>query len=123
MIFIDTITVAKPTPAILVLGQANTRAWRELDAPYKWSFDLAIYARGETHPLCTVSQDILWQRTVTAELNFDPGEYVVHVRLDRETNGREQKNVEALREGKWSGRKHARKLASQAMSASLATSK
>jgi hypothetical protein len=114
--------VPDETPAILVIGRANSRAWRELFGPYNWSFDFALYARGGAEPICTASQDILWTRTVTVELAALPaGEYVLQVRLDRT----ESKPRNFLEEGKlkWDERKLARKWASKAISASNATSR
>jgi hypothetical protein len=111
-----TISVTEPTPAIIVLSKINTRGWQGLDGPFLWSFDYAIYARGALEPLCTATPSRLWRRTLSIEVDLEPGEYVVQVRLDRCPRGGVQDSSD------WNPRKLSRKAASAAISKSLASS-
>jgi hypothetical protein len=115
-----TIAVTEATPAIVVLGKLNSRAWEDLEGPYVWSFDFAIYPRGASEPLCTATPGQLWLRTLSIEVDLEPGEYVVQVRLDRAVMKTDEAMAEAAKS--WDLRKLSRKAASMAICESLAIS-
>jgi hypothetical protein len=81
-----TISVETATPSIIVLSRLDTRAFSFLSGCYIWNFDFNIFRKGEDteEPLVSSSHTGYWRRSVNLEVDLEPGEYVVHVRLDRE---------------------------------------
>ncbi|QRV85541.1 calpain family cysteine protease [Ceratobasidium sp. AG-Ba] len=81
-----TISVEKATPSIIVLSRLDTRAFAFLSGCYIWNFDFNIFRKGGElqEPLLSSSHTGYWRRSVNLEIDLEPGEYVVHVRLDRE---------------------------------------
>ncbi|KAJ7104892.1 hypothetical protein C8R44DRAFT_807236 [Mycena epipterygia] len=78
-----TITIPKRSFTIIVLSQLDSRYFRPIAGPWSWSFDFFLFKTGETEPLATSSQSQFYLRSVNMELELDAGDYVVHVRLDR----------------------------------------
>ncbi|KAL0955333.1 hypothetical protein HGRIS_004216 [Hohenbuehelia grisea] len=60
-----------------------------------------------------------WSRSVNVEIPLEAGEYVVHVRLDRQPYRRKEEVIEKVTE--WNTRKHARILTERAISRSIAS--
>lgn len=67
---------------IIVLAQRDTRYFHQLSGPYLWSMDFLLYPRGEDLPIARSVHSTLWDRSVKLEILLEPGEYVVHARLD-----------------------------------------
>lgn len=140
---IVTIKVDKPTPAVIVLAQLDGRYFEEFSGEYRWSLDFIVFSKahltsekssaGAHHPgqLMSTNQPVvsedalgsaihssLWDRSVKCEIDLpDAGEYVVHVRLDRNLKRTVKEDTSS-----WPRRKHARKWAEFVMSQSIAFS-
>lgn len=81
-----TISIDSAAPAIIVLSRIDTRSFEFLSGCYVWNLDFSIFHKGDDmeEPLASSSHAGFWRRSVNLEINLEPGEYVVHVRLDRE---------------------------------------
>jgi hypothetical protein len=64
-----------------VLNLTNARSFQQLNGPYQWAIDYAIYKRGEEEPYTTSSDDVMWMRSVPVEVELEQGEYVVQVHV------------------------------------------
>ncbi|KAG8958941.1 hypothetical protein FRC03_008689 [Tulasnella sp. 419] len=115
-----TISVSKPTRAVIVLAQLDTRYFEELASPFRWSLDFAIYKRNEDEAVASSVHSSLWERSVNAEIDLDTGEYVVQVRLDRSL--RRPKSYFQDNMATWNDRKLSRKQVEYALSNSIAAS-
>lgn len=74
-----TISVTEHTPSVIVLSRNNKRHFEQLDGPYAWSLDFTLFRKGEDEPLGSSGHDMYCTRSVTMEIDLEPGEYVVHV--------------------------------------------
>ncbi|EJU01594.1 cysteine proteinase [Dacryopinax primogenitus] len=103
-----TFTMPKSGPTIVVLTQLDTRYFRELAPWTRWSFDFALFKRGEKDVVAVSHHAAIWTRSVNIELDLEEGEYVVHVRFDR----RMEKNKDYVSENisGWNPRKLTRVL-------------
>ncbi|KAF8704580.1 Cysteine proteinase, partial [Rhizoctonia solani] len=81
-----TIKVEEATPAIVVLSRIDDRPFQLLSGCYVWNMDFNIFRKGDEKedPLHSSNHTGFWRRSVNLEIDLEPGEYVVHVRLDRE---------------------------------------
>ncbi|CEL61272.1 hypothetical protein RSOLAG1IB_09894 [Rhizoctonia solani AG-1 IB] len=81
-----TIKVEEATPAIVVLSRIDDRPFQLLSGCYVWNMDFNIFRKGDEKedPLHSSNHTGFWRRSVNLEIDLQPGEYVVHVRLDRE---------------------------------------
>ncbi|KAJ7125785.1 cysteine proteinase [Mycena crocata] len=112
-----TITIPKPSFTILVLSQLDSRYFNDISGRWYWSFDFLLFKRGQTEPLAMSSQPRFYSRSVNLELNLEAGDYVVHVRLDR--NIRREKNYYENSVDGWNQRKLSRVLTAKAQSQSI----
>ncbi|KAG8994996.1 hypothetical protein FRB94_009526 [Tulasnella sp. JGI-2019a] len=137
------IKVDKPTPAVIVLAQLDSRYFEEFSGQYFWSLNFTVHARpaptsddrkaaspiGEvtapTQPpvlaesLGSAIYSKLWDRSVKMEVMLPrAGEYVVQVRIDRQV--KRAKDYLTTNASGWSGRKYARKYAEYVTSRSIA---
>jgi hypothetical protein len=69
----------KPTHAIIVLSQLDTRYFKEIAGISSWTLEFALVKRGETDPLSEATPTLLYSRSVNLEIDLDVGEYVVYV--------------------------------------------
>jgi hypothetical protein len=74
-----TISMAKPSFAMIVLSQLDRRYFSDIDGRARWSLDFIIYKQGETEALAESLHARYFSRSVNLELQLDAGEYVVHV--------------------------------------------
>ena len=72
------------SPAVIVLAQLDDRYFKELSGSSKFTMDFKLFKRGEKHVLVNSSHSTFFGRSVNAELDLEAGEYVVHVRIDRQ---------------------------------------
>lgn len=82
-----TFSVTEDGPAVIVLSQLDDRYFPEISGYAMWSLDFVVYRKGAPaeEPYTRASHNVYWRRSVNVELdNLEAGEYVVHVRLDRE---------------------------------------
>ncbi|KAH7322212.1 hypothetical protein B0J17DRAFT_683969 [Rhizoctonia solani] len=82
-----TFSVTEDSPAAIVLSQLNDRYFTDISGYNMWSMDFVVYRQGApAEEAYTRSyHNLFWRRTVSVELdNLEKGDYVVHVRLDRQ---------------------------------------
>lgn len=72
--------MAKPSFAMIVLSQLDTRYFSDISGRSGWSLDFVMYKQGETEVLAESLHARYFSRSVNLELQLDAGEYVVHVR-------------------------------------------
>ncbi|KAL0955338.1 hypothetical protein HGRIS_004221 [Hohenbuehelia grisea] len=111
-----TFTIDHPTCAVIVLSKLNDRYFKEVSSHYTWMFDFRLYQKGKPQ-LVAVSHRRTWRRSVHAEVNLEAGEYVVHIRLDRESGAVTYTTGE---QDAWDLRKLSRKLAQRELSSAIA---
>ncbi|KAF8594673.1 cysteine proteinase [Ceratobasidium sp. AG-I] len=113
-----TINVETATPSIIALSRIDTRAFSFLSGCYVWNMDFNIFRKGDEleEPLLSSSHTGYWRRSVNLEINLEPGEYVVHVRLDREMT----RSADYLSEKSMKPRKLSRVLTEQMQAKSIA---
>ncbi|TFK50435.1 cysteine proteinase [Heliocybe sulcata] len=109
-----TISVDGATPAIIVLSKLDERHFRQISAPCMHSIDFIIFKRGDQQPISHSSHDQLWRRSVNTEVELEPGEYVVHVRIDRDPSTEPDRTS-------WDKRKLARTETEKLLSQSIAS--
>ncbi|KAF9045921.1 cysteine proteinase [Hymenopellis radicata] len=78
-----TISVPEATPAVIVLSQLDGRYFDAISGRSLWTLEFVVFKKGEKHTFVESSSARLYTRSVNVEVNLDPGDYVVHVRLDR----------------------------------------
>ncbi|KAK7052858.1 hypothetical protein VNI00_004177 [Paramarasmius palmivorus] len=76
-------TLPKSSPTVLVLSQANIRYFEAISGRCAWSIDFVLFKAGQKTPIRRSSHARPESRSVNLEIELEPGEYVVHVRLDR----------------------------------------
>jgi hypothetical protein len=69
----------KPTHAIIVLSQLDTRYFKEIAGIASWTLEFALVKRGEKDPLSEATPTLLYSRSVNLEIDLEAGEYVVYV--------------------------------------------
>ncbi|KAJ7613033.1 hypothetical protein FB45DRAFT_993113 [Roridomyces roridus] len=114
-----TISMTKPSTAVIVLSQLDTRYFSDISGRSRWSLDFALYKQGETEMLAQSVHARYFSRSVNLEIQLEAGEYVVHVRIDRQY-WREKDYFEQLSEN-WDEQKLARVMTERAKSRSIAS--
>ncbi|KAF8318702.1 cysteine proteinase [Clavulina sp. PMI_390] len=79
-----TFNMPKASPAILVLAQLDDRYFSDLSGSSKFTLDFKLFKKGEKEVLVNSSHSMFFGRSVNAELDLEAGDYVVHVRVDRQ---------------------------------------
>ncbi|GJJ11681.1 hypothetical protein Clacol_005917 [Clathrus columnatus] len=113
-----TFTIAHDTPSIIVLSQADERYWDELSGCFLWTFDFVLYRKSEEKAIGRSEYSILWTRSVTLFTDLKAGDYVLHVRLDR--NFHRTKDFIQQNQPNWDSRKLTRVWSEAARSMSMA---
>lgn len=90
-----TFTLPKASETIIVLSQSDNRYFRDLAGASTWSFDFKLFKHGDDEPLASSSFSYSLTRSGSLHIDLEPGEYVVHVRLDRDID-QEKVSLEAL---------------------------
>ncbi|KAF5382243.1 hypothetical protein D9757_008962 [Collybiopsis confluens] len=116
-----TFSLPKPSAAMIVLSQLDTRFFEEISGRYFWTFDFIVYKKGEKQYVAHSVPSRPWCRSVNLELNLEAGDYVVHVRLDRHARipVREQNYIE-INQPNWDQRTYARVLSERTKARSVA---
>ncbi|KAJ7113932.1 hypothetical protein C8R44DRAFT_795970 [Mycena epipterygia] len=114
-----TISMAKPSFAMIVLSQLDNRYFSDISGRSRWSLDFVIYKQGGTEALAESLHARYFSRSVNLEIQLDAGEYVVHVRIDRE-NYRDKDYFETESEN-WDEQKLARVMTERARSQAIAS--
>ncbi|KAG5643371.1 hypothetical protein DXG03_001019 [Asterophora parasitica] len=79
-----TISLPIASDAVIVLSKLDERYFGPISGRSKWSLDFVVFRQGEVKPVISSSPSLLSSRSVNAEVHLEAGEYIVHVRLDRE---------------------------------------
>lgn len=79
-----TFTMPAASPAIITLAQLDDRYFSELAGSSRFTLDFKLFKRGEQKVLVNSSRATFYGRSVNAEIDLEEGDYVVHVRIDRE---------------------------------------
>ncbi|KAG9085226.1 hypothetical protein FS749_004601 [Ceratobasidium sp. UAMH 11750] len=116
-----TLSVPEDTPAVIVLSKLDDRYFAELSGYSYWSADFVVYKKGAPadEPYTRSTHNVFWRRSVNVELaHLDAGEYVVHVRLDRDKL--REKTFYKDNVDKWNPRKLSKVWAEACLSKSIA---
>ncbi|KZV99799.1 cysteine proteinase [Exidia glandulosa HHB12029] len=114
-----TFSVSKPTSAVIVLAQLDSRYFSEISGYSYWSLEFVLFKKDESEPLAESGHTSLWGRSVNLEIDLDEGDYVVQVRLDRWRF--RQKGYFTQGMSTWDWRKLARVWSEAALSRSIAS--
>ncbi|KAF8316151.1 cysteine proteinase [Clavulina sp. PMI_390] len=100
-------TFSMPTAskAVIVLAQLDTRFFNEVSGSSQYQLDFKVFKRGEKKIVVNSSSSVLFGRSVNAEVDLEEGEYVVHVRADRNRFRPSNYVSESTSAGKWNLRK------------------
>jgi len=88
-----TFNIPKRTETILVLSQSDTRYYQSVESAAEWSFDFKLFKSGLDEVLGSSSYSYGVTRSVTLTIELPPGDYVVHVRLNRSLNGAQSTKI------------------------------
>lgn len=75
-----TISIPKPSRAVIVLSQLDDRYFQDLSGSSVWSFNFIVYKKGDPEEIAESSESDFGTRSVNIEMELDAGDYVVHVR-------------------------------------------
>lgn len=78
-----TFCLPKESETIIVLSQSDDRFYRALASSATWSFDFKLYKKGVEKPIASSEYSYALNRSVRLRVVLQPGDYIVHVRLDR----------------------------------------
>jgi len=94
-----TISLPSPSYTVIVLSQLDSRYFTGLSGQSEWMFDFVLFEKGGTEVIAESLHARFYSRSVNLEVALPEGDYVVHVRLDR------QLDIHASTpSGLWSGR-------------------
>ncbi|KAL0955328.1 hypothetical protein HGRIS_004213 [Hohenbuehelia grisea] len=68
---------------MIALSKLDDRYFIDLSGRYMWMLGFVIYKHGSPEIVAESHVPRFWSRSVTVEVDLEPGDYVVHVRLDR----------------------------------------
>ncbi|KAJ7088897.1 hypothetical protein B0H15DRAFT_841074 [Mycena belliarum] len=111
------ISIPAPTKAVIVLSKLDERYFIDISGNSCWTFDFALFKKGQKAIIAQSSLSRFYLRSVNVEVQLDAGEYIVHVRLDREVNN----EVQVYHPGNCDTRKLARVQTERAKSQSIAS--
>lgn len=114
-----TISLPASSHAVLVLSQLDQRYFRPISGRAIWQFDFVVFRKGETTPVTASSYSMFHARSVNVETYLEAGDYVVHVRLDRQ-NYRTEDYLSSVK-NLWQERTYSRVLTERAKSQSIAS--
>ncbi|KAG8728397.1 hypothetical protein FRC11_011156, partial [Ceratobasidium sp. 423] len=116
-----TLNVPETSPAVIVLSQLDDRYFSAVSGYWNWSLEFAVYRKDApaTEQYAVSEHTVLWRRNVHVELGqLEAGDYVVHVRLDRDMSRSKDYLEESM--SKWNPRKLSQVLAEAGKSHSIA---
>ena len=80
----DMVEITQKTKAIFVVAQQNTQSFRSLDnGEVATNFEFALVKVGDKTPIMTSGPPKPFARSGTIELEVEPGNYIVYVKLDQ----------------------------------------
>ncbi|KAH8108535.1 cysteine proteinase [Phellopilus nigrolimitatus] len=114
-----TFTLPKASETILILSQSDNRFYGSVASSSSWIFDFKLFKRGEDEPLASSEFSFVLVRSRKLQITLDPGDYIVHVRLDRSINS-DKKDSFANNVVEWDQKKMSRVWNEVARSKSIA---
>ncbi|KAJ3475010.1 hypothetical protein NLI96_g12118 [Meripilus lineatus] len=114
-----TFTITEKTPTVIVLQQIDTRYFRDHSGWLAYLFDFVLFKKGSKEPIARPVKTSPLNRSVSIEIDLEPGDYVVQARIDiaqMRGQGWYDQNVP-----KWDRRKVARQKAARAIAYSIAS--
>ena len=75
-------TISQPGPVVIALSQLDNRYFRGLEGEYRFRLSFRLHEAGEEDYLVRSQTPYYMTRSVNVELDLDPGEYHVLVRVD-----------------------------------------
>jgi len=114
-----TFSLPKHSETILVLCQSDTRFYQSICSAAQWSFDFKLFKVGSKKAVGSSSYSTGLTRSVTLRIDLPAGDYVVHVRLDREYNSNQEAKV-SQNMSSWDDKKMAKVWDQLAQSKSIA---
>ncbi|KAJ7210163.1 hypothetical protein GGX14DRAFT_451547 [Mycena pura] len=112
-----TISIPALTKAVIVLSKLDDRYFLGIFGGWSWMFDFVVFKKGSKELVAQSHVTRFNVRSVNVEVTLEQGEYIVHVRIDREINNQYPIN----KSGTWDLRKLARVRAERAKSMSIAS--
>ena len=82
----DTFTLPRHSETIIVLSQSDDRFYRGVAGLATWTFDFKLYKQGDTALIGSSSFSFTSDRSRSLHAELDAGDYVVHVRLNRDVD-------------------------------------
>ena len=82
----DTFTLPRHSETIIVLPQSDDRFYRGVAGLATWTFDFKLYKQGDTALIGSSSFSFTSDRSCSLRTELDAGDYIVHVRLNRDIN-------------------------------------
>ncbi|KAF7301917.1 Calpain catalytic domain-containing protein [Mycena indigotica] len=113
-----TVAVPAPTKAIFVLSKLDERYFIDISGNSCWTFEFALFKKGSAELVAHSTLTRFYLRSVNLEAQLEKGDYVVHVRLDREVVNA---NPKQYNEANCDNRKLARVQTERAKSQSIAS--
>ncbi|KAH8833437.1 hypothetical protein DL96DRAFT_1771293 [Flagelloscypha sp. PMI_526] len=115
-----TIEIPEKSPAVIVLSRLDERYFTDLAVRSAWHFDLSLFKAGEPEPIIESVHGTYRgvMRSINFEVDLEPGEYVVHVRIGRNYTAGANWYAEGF--AKWNDRKLSKVLTERAKSRALA---
>ncbi|KAF8662801.1 hypothetical protein AX16_001083 [Volvariella volvacea WC 439] len=113
-----TISIPAASPAVIVLSKLDERYFDPVSSICNWTFDFVIFKKGEKKPFASSTHARFYSRSVNLETHLEAGDYIVHVRLDR-NQSRPSNYIQKLAED-WNTRKASRVVTEQSISQSIA---
>ncbi|KAH6916492.1 hypothetical protein BKA70DRAFT_1502774 [Coprinopsis sp. MPI-PUGE-AT-0042] len=107
-------------PTILVVTRADNRYFRDLQGSHIWNIDFTLVREGHLEPITDSCYSFFYTRNVSLEIDLEPGDYTVHVRLDA-ASIRDKDYVRAGLNAGWDRRKFSRVSAERAKTFSIAS--
>jgi hypothetical protein len=114
-----TFSLPKQSETILVLSQSDTRFYQSLCSAAQWSFDFRLFKVGSKELVGSSSYSTGLSRSVTLRIDLPAGDYVVHVRLDRDYNSSQEEKI-SQNMSSWDDKKMAKVWNQLAQSKSIA---
>ncbi|KAG7087765.1 hypothetical protein E1B28_013706 [Marasmius oreades] len=116
-----TFSLPAASKAVIVLSQLDDRYFREISGRFYWTFDFALFKKGEKQHIAESPTSRLSCRSVNLEVDLEAGAYVVHVRLDRRVRDDRAKDYYESKLAEWDQRTLSRVLTERAKSQSIAS--
>ena len=79
---IGTFTITEKTPTVIVLQQIDTRYFRDHSGWLAYLFDFVLFKKGSKEPIARPVKTSPLNRSVSIEIELEPGDYVVQARID-----------------------------------------